>query len=594
VSTCNAATFDTRLEVYDTCGTLLGCNDDGPGCSGFTSDLTVAVTAGADIRIRVTGYNGATGTGTLTVAGPVFPDDCATAQEIATDTPTPFDTTTATPSAEAWACTSNTTIQDIWFTFTATADYMASATTCGMASYDTRLEVFDGSCGALVSLDCNDDACGVQSEVNWMAVTGTQYWVRVGGFTTTSFGTGDLLVAGPPPAVPNDECVGAIALANGVAEAFDTTMATNSAGAPAPSCGGSTPPIDIWYTVTPVVDGVVDIDLCGSSFDTRVVAYDGDCGALNEVGCNDDACGLQSQLSFPGIANTTYYVRVAGFNAGTGAGMVSATFADMLPNDDCAGALSIGTGITAYNNEAAMDSGVDMPCVFNGEVSDVWFSYAAGTSGPVTVDLSGSDYDTGLSVWEGDCANLVLVDCDDDGGTGLTSLISFNAVAGTTYYLQCGGFNGARGNGLITLTEGLGMIVCLGEPNSTGAGAALRAEGSLVVTDNNLMLGVSDLPANSMGYFVHSMETIFVANPGGSQGNLCIASFDMGRFANDVLNSGSGSTVSFTPDLNALPIPSGAEPAMAGETRYFQYWYRDTSMGGATSNFSSAVCVTFE
>ena len=46
----------------------------------------------------------------------------------------------------------------------------------------------------------------------------------------------------------------------------------------------------------------------------------------------------------------------------------------------------------------------------------------------------------------------------------------------------------------------------------------------------------------------------------------------------------------------ALPKPTGAVAGAAGETWYFQCWYRDHGAGGgaATSNFSDGVAVTLE
>ncbi len=603
VSTCNAASFDTRLEVYESCGgTLLGCNDDGPGCSGFTSELTVNIAAGADVYIRVMGYNGATGTGTLTVDGPVFPDECADAALVTPDLPFAFDTTNATETGFDFSCNpfgGDLRSRDIWLTFTATADYMASASTCNTASYDTKIEIYDGTCGVLNSIICEEDTAGCAgftTTANFMAVNGTQYFIRIGGWQTGEFGPGEILVTGPPPLVVNDHCVDAIALSDGVPEMFDTTLATPSVAAPAPSCGGSTPPVDIWYTVTPLATGVISIDTCASAFDTRLAVYVGGCGSLVEIACNDDDCSLQSGLSFAGTVGVTYMVRVAGYNADVGMGAVVATFSSMLPNDECAGALSVGLGTTPFANLTATDSGVVMPCSTTGGDNDVWFSYMAGMTGAVSIDLSGSDFDTVMEVFDGnDCNSLVSIACDDDGGTGLDSYVNFPATAGMTYLFHIGGFGTAEGVGIMTITEGLGSIVCLGDLNSTGVGADLTITGSDVVADNNLILTVTNLPANAMGYFVHSMETNTVLNPGGSEGTLCIASFTMGRFNANVLNSGAGGTVTFTPDLTALPTAMGPIAAAPGETRFFQYWTRDMSVtGAATSNFSGATGVVLQ
>ncbi len=63
-SLCNAANFDTKIGVFEgTCGTLVcvGGNDDGPGCSGFTSEFTFTSVLGTNYYILVHGFNSETG-----------------------------------------------------------------------------------------------------------------------------------------------------------------------------------------------------------------------------------------------------------------------------------------------------------------------------------------------------------------------------------------------------------------------------------------------------------------------------------------------------------------------------------------------------
>lgn len=139
---------------------------------------------------------------------------------------------------------------------------------------------------------------------------------------------------------------------------------------------------------------------------------------------------------------------------------------------------------------------------------------------------------------------------------------------------------------------GLGSVVCLANPNSTGGSALLTATGSDVAADNNLTLTVVDLPLSSFGIFVTSPGGVVVYNPAGSDGHLCIASTEIGRY-NTVINSGTGGTVTMAVDLTAVPTPTMTVPTLAGETRAFQFWSRDTNMAGATSTYSSAVSVTF-
>jgi hypothetical protein len=71
VSTCDQADYDTDLVVYrGFCGStdLVACNDDGEGCSDYSSYLEVPVTNGEIYMIRVGGWKeGHTGSGVLTI-----------------------------------------------------------------------------------------------------------------------------------------------------------------------------------------------------------------------------------------------------------------------------------------------------------------------------------------------------------------------------------------------------------------------------------------------------------------------------------------------------------------------------------------------
>ncbi|QDV08150.1 hypothetical protein Poly30_36860 [Planctomycetes bacterium Poly30] len=146
----------------------------------------------------------------------------------------------------------------------------------------------------------------------------------------------------------------------------------------------------------------------------------------------------------------------------------------------------------------------------------------------------------------------------------------------------------------IVTDPSLGTETCSGVANSTGAGADLSLSGSNVASANNLTVQVNSLPSNSLGYVIHSLGNAVVANPGGSEGNLCLAGASIGRFNSQVLDSGAAGAVSFSPDLTSLPAVGGPVSAVAGETRYFQLWYRDNVGGVATSNFSSADGITFQ
>ena len=70
-----------------------------------------------------------------------------------------------------------------WYTFTAPADgsvimSLVSANT----TFDTKIHVYTGACGALDCVTGNDDFVGLQSQVTFDIVGGTTYIIRVGGF----------------------------------------------------------------------------------------------------------------------------------------------------------------------------------------------------------------------------------------------------------------------------------------------------------------------------------------------------------------------------------------------------------------------------
>ncbi len=202
---------------------------------------------------------------------------------------------------------------------------------------------------------------------------------------------------------------------------------------------------------------------------------------------------------------------------------------------------------------------------------------------PVDVDGNGLfDDDAYMDFFDGD--NMVL----SNRSEGLIAILTSRIVDGAGVTIGQGIFS-------IELAGVVGSAVCNGEVNSTGEGARLVAIGSNAVADNTLALHVGGLPVGSMGYFVTSEETIFVANPGGSEGNLCIGSFIMGRYITNVLTADAAGNTVLCVDLSSVPAPMVNVAVAGGDTRYWQLWYRDTSMGGmATSNFSEAIGVTFE
>ena len=103
------------------------------------------------------------------------------------------------------------------------------------------------------------------------------------------------------------------------------------------------------------------------------------------------------------------------------------------------------------------------------------------------------------------------------------------------------------------------------------------------------------------GIFITSQTQGVVANPGGSAGNLCVVG-DVGRFVQpgQIKVSSASGTIGLSTTLgewSTANIPQASPPvsyaAMAGLTSNFQLWHRDSDMGGATSNFSNGLAITW-
>lgn len=151
-------------------------------------------------------------------------------------------------------------------------------------------------------------------------------------------------------------------------------------------------------------------------------------------------------------------------------------------------------------------------------------------------------------------------------------------------------------NGIGDLCENLTVYYC--DPavnNSTGQPGVISAFGSPFVADNQMTLTVSSMPSFQFGIFITSQTPVFVPNPGGSLGNLCVGGF-LGRYnqGSQIFGTSFGGTADLSLDLTQTPTPNGNVAIQAGETWNFQAWHRDTVGGQSASNFTNAVSIAFQ
>lgn len=311
---------DGGMAIYSgSCGalTLIECDDDDSANGLMPFIDRSGLTPGSTIYIRFWEYgNDNPGTFSICVSTPAPPpanDLCANAIPLTCGQTLTGYTVSSTLDNVGTCVTSNTS-PGVWYAFIGNGG-TATISLCG-SSFDTKLSVFTGSCGSFTCVTGNDDFCGGQSQVSFPTTPCVTYYVLVHGFSSA---VGNFTIAATctaPPAPPaNDVCSGATTVTCGSIINGNTTTALSDAAMGACGIGsGGTPGKGLWYKLTG--NGAqVTLNLCGSSFNTKVHVYSGVCGSLSCLVSNDDAAGCSSNRSiavFNANVGTDYYILVSG------------------------------------------------------------------------------------------------------------------------------------------------------------------------------------------------------------------------------------------------------------------------------------------
>lgn len=140
---------------------------------------------------------------------------------------------------------------------------------------------------------------------------------------------------------------------------------------------------------------------------------------------------------------TIYYYRIRAFNESCFSSYLDGNVTTLLGNDECSGAIALtvstSCSYTTYSSVGATASiGVPAPGCASYSTGDVWFSAVVPASGVLNVNLQAAGItDSGMAFYSGTCGSLTLLECDDDGGTGLMSYISMNELTpGQTIFIR--------------------------------------------------------------------------------------------------------------------------------------------------------------
>lgn len=213
---------------------------------------------------------------------------------------------------------------DVWFCWTAPCTGMVNITDCGLALGDSRIAVYDGcGCPADDPIACGDDECGflnLKSDVNFNAIAGNQYLIRVGNFPYPLLllpAVGHIQIE-CMPSTNNDECEDAISI-----DAPSMTLGSTQGATHDPDtvpCDTTVTAPGVWYEV--IGTGTqMSAETCGdkTDYDTKLSVF---CRGCDDeqlcVTANDDVCGLSSRVTWCSELGTTYKILVHGFGASTG------------------------------------------------------------------------------------------------------------------------------------------------------------------------------------------------------------------------------------------------------------------------------------
>ena len=136
-----------------------------------------------------------------------------------------------------------------------------------------------------------------------------------------------------------------------------------------------------------------------------------------------------------------------------------------------------------------------------------------------------------------------------------------------------------------------GVLGCVSAVNSTGAVSELGALGSLNIETNRLVLLNTQLPPAAPALMLASQLDGFQAIP-GTEGPLCLGAPFLRLLGHQAVSRPDGTLATWVQltTESGLPASDGLY-VQAGETWFFQLWYRD-SLGTTGTNTSNSMSVT--
>ena len=282
-------------------------------------------------------------------------DDCATAIDInslfggALNTAvvggpyTNTNGTTANDPIDGWACygepddtgTAPELNNTVWFTFTGDGNQYFIETPSlnlvnGITDGDTQMSLYEGTCGALTALACNEDGPNATSTYYPAAITffttpGVTYYLMVDGFSfngAVSEGDFNIEVTMVPGVACGDTSVTAgTATSNGTDFCEGDTVLFTGTGSVYPTAG----------TVFGIIWVLSSADISNSTDPVNEPSY---LGSTNVITSPNGTTTVQLVYNTANFPPNTYYITPCVFGNGTAGGPIS-TLADITIDPNC-------------------------------------------------------------------------------------------------------------------------------------------------------------------------------------------------------------------------------------------------------------------
>src|SRR5258708_795729 len=331
------------------------------------------------------------------------------------------------------------------------------AATHGRGAWDLHLNNFSFSgphISSITPISANSGGTQLTLTVNGSGLTGGV--IQFGPTALTGTGTSsDSALSGTVPVA---------LLTTGTVQITVKVASVSSNPLPFAVLGGAPPITSITPASTPVQASPstnVTIQLAGTNFTTgtKVLfneAPNGITVAAASSSCPLPTClkaTLPAALLGPYGSTNDITVVVPPPGGGTSAAKTFKVLAAAPPNDNIANA----TNIIAFSFSDVQDSSGATtestdpipPCVtqyssaqgntgghLNAVYNTMWYKFTPQFSANLSVDTTGSSYDTVLSIWSGNPGSLVNVACNDDITSGVaiqSQLSGVSLTSGTTY-----------------------------------------------------------------------------------------------------------------------------------------------------------------